>query len=271
MFFNSKRLQERKEGLTVFDSLVKEKKTSVIIHYSCESFFVTHGRTPRITSICLRFLSTEQTKSYSIHLQAQFEGLDFNNLTNTQFDCLEKKMLDEFFRKVEYIKDYNWVHWNMRDSNYGFEAINNRYKILGGVPIEIHEDKRSDLPRILSLIYSENYAEHGEKGKLLTLAENNDITSTNALPGAEEADAFKSKEFLKLHASTLRKVDVMSAIITKVNNNKLITKSKLIDIYGITPIGIQEIIQNNWILKALVSLILFILGVIANPYILGLF
>jgi len=28
----------------------------------------------------------------------------------------------------------------MRNANYGFEAIKNRYKILGGTPKEIHDD-----------------------------------------------------------------------------------------------------------------------------------
>jgi len=38
---------------------------------------------------------------------------------------------------MESNKDKKWIHWNMRDVNFGFEAIVNRYKILGGKVIEI--------------------------------------------------------------------------------------------------------------------------------------
>lgn len=32
-------------------------------------------------------------------------------------------MLDAFFEFTKERKEYKWVHWNMRDSNYGFHAI----------------------------------------------------------------------------------------------------------------------------------------------------
>ena len=68
MFFTSKRLTERAEGLDLLREILKDKNKSVVIHYSCESFVTTHGRTPRVTSICMRYLGTAQTKSFSIHL-----------------------------------------------------------------------------------------------------------------------------------------------------------------------------------------------------------
>jgi hypothetical protein len=61
--------------------MLKDKNKSIVIHYACESFVTTHGRTPRVTSICMRYLGTAQTKSFSIYLQAQFEQKDFNNLS----------------------------------------------------------------------------------------------------------------------------------------------------------------------------------------------
>jgi hypothetical protein len=62
-------------------------------------------------------------------------------------------MFKEFFRFVKVHKSFNWVHWNMRDLNYGFEAIENRYKVLGGKPIIIEDDKKFDLARLLIDIY----------------------------------------------------------------------------------------------------------------------
>jgi hypothetical protein len=48
----------------------------------------------------------------------------------SHYDSLEKKMLDEFFNFAKEHKDYTWINWNMRDINYGFEAIENRYLVL---------------------------------------------------------------------------------------------------------------------------------------------
>ncbi|WP_366182575.1 hypothetical protein [Flavobacterium ovatum] len=190
MFFTSKRLSERAEGLELLKEILKNKNKSVIIHYSCESFVTTHGRTPRVTSICMRYLGTSQTKSFSIHLQAQFEQKDFNNLTIDDYDELEKKMLNEFYEFTKKHKDFKWVHWNMRDSNYGFEAIANRYRILGGEASEIDEDRRYDFPRVLSKIYTHGYEKDKPDGRLLNLANSNNITTIDALKGVEEAKAF---------------------------------------------------------------------------------
>lgn len=106
MFFISKRLIERSEGKKLLDTILADKNKSLIIHYSCESFVTSHGRTPRITSVCLRYLASSQTKSFSIHLQAQFENKNFNNLTIEEYDFLEREMLKEFYEFAKYHKDY---------------------------------------------------------------------------------------------------------------------------------------------------------------------
>ncbi len=44
--------------------------------------------------------------------------------------------------------------------NYGFEAIEHRYKVLGGNPTEIPEQNRIDLNRLLIDIYGVGYIGH---------------------------------------------------------------------------------------------------------------
>jgi hypothetical protein len=39
-----------------------------------------------------------------------------------------------------------YVHWNMRDVNYGFQAIEHRFRVLGGEPY-IVEDARNSISR----------------------------------------------------------------------------------------------------------------------------
>lgn len=271
MFFTSKRLVERAAGLELLKEILKDKNKSVIIHYSCESFVTSHGRTPRITSICMRYLGTAQTKSFSIHLQAQFDKKDFNNLSDTDYDEIEKKMLEEFYEFAKKHKDFKWIHWNMRDSNYGFEAIANRYRILGGEHFEIDEDRRYDFPRILGKIYTYGYEKNEPDGRLLNLANRNNITIIDALKGIDESTAFDNKEYLKLHKSTLRKVDIIDSIIDRAHNEELKVSASKKHIYGLTIPGIIEIIKNNWVLIAIWTILFYILGAGTEPIIQRLF
>ena len=48
----------------------------------------------------------------------------------------------------------------MRDINYGFGAINNRYEILKGKYYEIKEENKFDLADKLKECYGKNYIEH---------------------------------------------------------------------------------------------------------------
>lgn len=116
-------------------------------------------------------------------------------------------MLDEYFEFVKLHKEYYWVHWNMRDINYGFEAIEYRYSVLGGEPISINNSNKFDLARKLIDMYGQINQPSSVK-----LIEENHITKQNYLTGKEEAECFE-KEFVKLHQSTLRKVDVLHSII----------------------------------------------------------
>ena len=265
MFLTSKRLEERNEGLEILKKIYSTKEKSLIVHYSCESFVTNHGKTPRVTSICIRFLESAQTKSFSIHLQAQFDKMDFNNLSDQDYDKLEKKVLSDFYEFADNHKKYNWIHWNMRNSNFGFEAIANRYKILDGEPFIIDEDRRYDFPRILSKIYTHKYEEDLPDGRLLNLANRNSINTQDALKGKDEAEAFDRKQYLELHKSTLRKLDIIDYIIDRTYKNELLVVAKKKDIYGYTIPGIIEIVKNNWILLGIWTILIYILGAVSEP------
>lgn len=265
--FKSKRLNSRKSGIKTLNSIIETKNKSLIIHYSCESFITSHGRTPRVTSICIKNIGTGQVKSFSIHLQAQFDKKDFLNLTDEEYDGVEKNMLAGFTKYVSKHKSHKWIHWNMRDSNYGFEAINNRIKILGGKQFEIEDDLKIDFPQMLGKLYTFGYEMNKPKGRLLNLAYRNNISSINALTGKEEADTFDKKEYLKLHMSTLRKVDIINTILTNLEDGELKVKPSVKQIYGLSFRGIIEIIKSSPWLLLLVSIIGYFVGTILEPYI----
>lgn len=265
--FKSKRLEERRNGLKLLNEIKMKSEKAFIIHYSCESFFNTHGRTPRVTSISVKNIKTTQVRSFSIHLHAQFLKKNFLNLSQEDYDLLERKMLDDFFKLIKQHKNYIWIHWNMRDSNYGFEAINNRYKILGGKITEIEDDLKYDLPNILGKIYTHNYEKNNPKGRLLNLAERNKLGTKNSLTGKEESECFDNKKYLELHISTLKKVDIINNLLEKVINESLIVNSKKTEIYGLTLAGVIEIVKHTYWLLILWSILIFIIGAACEPLI----
>ncbi|MFC6330989.1 hypothetical protein ACFP56_00005 [Paenibacillus septentrionalis] len=80
------------------------------------------------------------------------------------------------------------------------------------------------------------------------------------LDGSAEAKAFDDKEYVKLHQSTLRKVDCLQTILERTASGSLKNNSKFYDIYGISPQGIAEMIKDNWLIGLLWTGITLILG-----------
>lgn len=243
------RLKKRKKALTDIQTLVENAANLLIIHYSCESFYdIKDGRTPRITSIAVRYFNTGQTETFSIHKVAEKKG--FITDIESHYDELEKIMLSDFYKFVKTHLNNNWVHWNMRDINYGFQAIDHRFSVLGGKPTTIPDSQKFDLARKLVDIYAD-YADHPRLEKLIEM---NNITKKDFLSGAEEAKAFDELKYVELHRSTLRKVDIFHSILERVIDNSLKTKSKWNHIYGFTPQGIFVSIKDHW-LFALISIV----------------
>ena len=54
------------------------------------------------------------------------------------YDCLEREMLQDFYRHLKNYQQVQYLHWNRRDSNYGFQAIEHRFRVLGGTNDELY-------------------------------------------------------------------------------------------------------------------------------------
>ena len=241
------------------DELFKQPEHTVVIHYSCESFYdrENNPHSPRVTSIAVRNLDTGQTKSFSIHLIAERRGL--LDSIDQHYDYLEKEMLSEFYDEVRIREHCKWLHWNMRDANYGFEALENRIKALGGVPNNVLEANRYDLSRLLVSIYGTGYIGHPRLDKLM---KHNHITTLDFLTGADEALAFQNKQFVKLHQSTLRKVDVLANLAGRAHANDLRTLSSWWEINGRSIKAVGEWVREHWLIGTLIVVIGLIAAVL---------
>lgn len=245
------KLRARKEVLARFDAINKRREMCLIIHYSCESFYdIKDGRTPRITSIAVRQFSSGQTASFSIHKSAEMKGVELADIAE-KYDDLERDMLSQFFAYLTTKPDYTFVHWNMRDINYGFQAIEHRYKVLKGKPVVVTDEKKFDLARELVALYGVKYAPHGASGRLHSLMDKNHITAKDVLTGAGEAEAFEKREFVKLHQSTLRKVDVIANLLDRTLNGTLKTDATWRDVHGFHPSAFLELVTEHWVYSLL--------------------
>jgi hypothetical protein len=218
-------------------------QNALIIHYSCESLIDREdGRTPRITSIAVRRLEDGQTESFSLHREAEKQGVPYPEITR-HFDQLEESMLAAFFQFVGKYRTHTWIHWNMRDSTYGFPAINHRFEVLGGKPVEISESNKFDLSRAILSVYGAKYIGHPRLAKIL---ERNDISMLDFLAGADEAAAFEKNQFIALHKSTLRKVGCYEHLIDLVSTDRLKSDSRFWHLYGTGLKGGVLFLKDHW-------------------------
>lgn len=238
------KIKSRKHAHDELRKIFSNATHSVVVHYSCESFFDTKdGKSPRITSIAVRNFETAQSTSFSIHQYAEIKKI-VNSEIDANYEEIEKDMLDSYFEYMSTHQGLNWVHWNMRNINYGFSALEHRYKVLGGSPFVLDDTKKFDAARYMSKIYGRGYA---NDPKIMDLASLNNYDSTYLLSGAQEAESFKKGEYLKLHQSTLKKVDVLSYILEATSKGSLQTRASFWNIYGVHPKILIEIIREHWI------------------------
>lgn len=174
-----------------------------IIHYSCQTLGDgNEGLSPRITSIAVLHLESSSMHSFSIHLVAERKGIKREDIPSN-YDALEGEMLRSFYALVQGRQEAYWLHWNMSNINYGFEAIAHRYAVLTNESSpQVPDSKKFNLSALITGIYGSGYV---DDPKMLKLMELNGGRHRDFLTGQEEADAFERKEYIKLHKSTMSK------------------------------------------------------------------
>ncbi|UQP02890.1 hypothetical protein L0Z36_26090 [Burkholderia multivorans] len=238
-----------KRAKNQLNNLFKKPENTLIVHYSCESFYdQTKADSPRVTSIAVRNLQSGQTHSFSIHFAAE-RAHALDQIEN-RYDEFEKAMLNDFFAFARDHQFHTWLHWNMRDMNYGFPALEHRAAVLGAQSFHIDEKQLVDLSRVLIAIYGNKYTGHP---RIQSLMEKNHITPRDFMVGQSEAHAFEQKRFLDMHRSTLSKVDVFANFAERAHSGTLKTNANWFDRNGRSfKAGIEKI-REHWFWGALIA------------------
>jgi hypothetical protein len=253
----------------IFADIDGKKELYNVIHYSCESFVDKEdGRSPRVTSIAIHNLSSGQTESFSIYQEAERKGVSLSDILRN-YDKLEAAMLTSYFAFMRLNSARVFLHWNMRDINYGFKALEHRAEILGVKSIFVLPDSQKiDIARLLKQKYGPYYISNP---KLVNILEKNKMTPRGLLPGPDEAEAFERREYVKLRQSTLAKVGAIARLIDAAANEELKTDSRFWEIYGLSVGGIWQALTSHWLGALLLSILSALLGAALGEWVEGLF
>lgn len=167
-------------------------------------------------------------------------------------------MIEDFFKYVENNPNAYWMHWNMRDVNYGFQAIEHRYVVLTKKPpIQIPDEKKICLPSVLKELFGDDFVKHPRMYRLMEL---NGGQDRRVLTGKQEVDYFNQEKYFEMHQSTIAKVTFFKKAASLLLRGKLKTDKSSIafrirDIKSGPIIGILEVILIGFGLFQLVQVL----------------
>ncbi|WP_323911538.1 hypothetical protein [Aeromonas caviae] len=204
--------------------LHENEQSLFIVHYSCQNLNDNNENySPRITSIAVLHVGSSTMHSFSIHLIAEIRKIPRDDI-DRHYDDLERDMLAQFFSFLSDNDGGYWLHWNMSNINYGFEALIHRYKVLSGEDGKrIPDSKKFNLSSLILSVYGKNCVEHPRMASFMKL---NDGEHRDGLTGKEEVEAFAAKEYVKLHKSTMCKAYWFQHMYYLLQQNKVIVHNK---------------------------------------------
>lgn len=248
------RYTDNKHASSILKNIEDRPEKYLIIHYSCEDFNALKGKSPRIASISIRQFNNAQTNNFSIHQYSEMLNIP---ITDNTYKDIEKELLTDFFAFIDKNLDKIWIHWNMRDSVFGFNALEQRFKVLGGHPIAIDNDKKIDLGHLFKLLYGGDYIGNPHIVKLM---ERNNLTPKYFLNGKDEAKAFDDNEYVKLSISTSVKANLFFNFLTQALNGTLKTDVPKWKIRGSNIVGLWSTFESTLRGKTIIWIINLLIG-----------
>ncbi len=255
-------IRAHKEANGIIEAYVKKKSDYIFIHYARQNCFTDgYEKGPRVIAIVVMNAESEQLRIFSLRKTAEQQGKDFFQINEKEKDEIETELLNDFFEYVKINKEKMWLHWNMKNNNFGFSAIENRFSELNGKPYHLEESKQINISALLKKRYGTNFAKDGTwngkvTGKMYDIFTLNNIKDTNILNGEEEIINYIVKNIMAIEQSVIAKLKAFQLIVEKTADNVLKTRGNILrDVYGFSIKGIAQYIQDNALLALLFSII----------------
>lgn len=255
-------INAHKEANNVLNDYSKKKSDYIFIHYARQNCFEdAYEKGPRVISIVVMNAESGQTMVFSLRKIADTYGCNFFDESESTKDDIEKEMLQSFFEYVERNTQKKWLHWNMKNNNFGFSAIEERYSNLGGNPKHFEENKLINISVLLKKKYGRNFAHdalwNGKvMGKMYDIFGLNNISDFNILNGEQEIKEYILKNITSIEQSILGKIKAFQVLVEKAADNDLETRGKVFkDVYGFSISGIAQYIHDNAVLALAFSIV----------------
>ena len=150
----------------------------------------------------------------------------------------------------------------MKNNNFGFEAIEERYNELGGCALHFEEEKLFNISVLFKEKYGKKFAKDATwngklMGKMYDMFNMNRIEDFNILNGDQEVKEYILMNITSIEQSILGKVKAFKTLVEMASDNDLKVRGSILkDVYGLSIYGIAQFVQDN----ALLAMIFSILG-----------
>lgn len=224
-------IKERRLATSNLKKLVEDPSKVLFIHYSQSNTFDDddYGNiSPIITSIVIKSLDNQIDQQFAIHFEADKADIPIDEIQNFYRE-LELRVLKGYNDFVKRHREYNWIHWDMKNIHFGFEAIKHRYeKIYGNLKDynEIPVNNKKNLRNIIEGIYGENFVTGPDTLKSLLKCNSGNTDNNTYLSMDEESIEFENKNFTKVIKSVDLKVDFIKKATKKLIQKELVVSNK---------------------------------------------
>jgi len=207
------------EAREILSGLKANPGQALLIHYSRQNLTDNESgiATPRIIAIMIKSLDGKQNSCFAIHHEAEKAKIILENIED-YYEFLEERLLRSFNSFVKRNKDAKWMHWDMNDVHFSFEALEHRYRVLvpddGEEFQEIAAHNRINLSSALKDIYGSNYEKEPHLENLMK-TNNGGACKIGYLKIEDEAAAFKNLEFPNILESLRCKVNFLLEVVDK--------------------------------------------------------
>lgn len=224
-------IKDRKAAVANLQKLTEDPSKVLFIHYSQSNTFEDddYGNiSPIITSIVIKSLDGQIDQQFAIHFEADKADIPIDEIQYSYRD-LELRILKLFNEFVRRHNSCNWIHWDMKNIHFGFEAIKHRYeKIFGDLKNynEIPINNKTNLRAIIEGMYGESFVNGPDKLKSLLVCNSGNIESNVYLSSNVESTEFERKNFINVIQSVDLKTDFIKNATIKLMNRRLLVLNK---------------------------------------------
>lgn len=257
---NSKREAAKK----ILEGLQAGTTPAFVIHYSRQDLSDNEGgrATPRIVAIMTKSIDGRETHCFAIHHEAEKAKIISEEIEN-YYDMLEERLLNSFNSFVGKNRNCIWLHWDMNDVHFGFEAIKHRYMVLcvnQEAFNEIPTRSRVNINELLKNIFGGKYEREPRMENLMRT--NNEGGLMNGfLTVSDEAKEFKELGFPAILESLRCKVNFLLDVLDKAYNDTLKVSSRFFS-NKLKSFITHPITATTSLFLTLVSILLKIIGLL---------